>query len=416
MMLTWLPAVLLLVPSAQDKPFDPVKDDPALPRVLLIGDSISIGYTVPVRAALAGKANVHRPRTNCGPTSRGLENIDAWLGNQDWDVIHFNWGLHDLKYINSKGGLVDAPKGKQQIPLPDYEKNMNTLVARLKSTGARLVWCATTPVPKGAKGRVPGDELKYNEAALRVMERHGVEVNDLHGFANGRIKEIQRPANVHFSPAGSKALAGEVSNQILGQLKPDKWAKAIGAFEKSDGKTPPPKGGIVFVGSSSVRKWNLGKWFPGKDMINRGFGGSQMVDSLHYAHRVILPHRPRAVVLYAGDNDINKGKTPERVFLEWKALVGRIRATLPKTRIFFMAIKPSIKRRALMETMGRANELIRAHAETDPGLYYVDIFKPMLGADGEPRKELFEKDNLHLNDEGYRLWTSILTPMLEETR
>ena len=91
MMLAWLPAVLLLlIPTAQDKPFHPVKDDPALPRVLLIGDSISIGYTVPVRAALAGKANVHRPRTNCGPTSRGVENIDAWLGDEQWDVIHFN--------------------------------------------------------------------------------------------------------------------------------------------------------------------------------------------------------------------------------------------------------------------------------------------------------------------------------------
>ena len=194
--------------------FADVKDDPNLPRVLLIGDSISIGYHVAVRDALKGKANVHRPKTNCGPTTRGLDQIETWLGNGKWDVIHFNWGLHDLKYIDDKGGLVDVDKGRQQVPIDAYEKNLRQLVERLKNTGATLIWCSTTPVPKGAKGRVPGDAVKYNAAAARVMKDMGVATNDLYAFAKPRLEEIQRPANVHFTPAGSKALGEHVAGVI----------------------------------------------------------------------------------------------------------------------------------------------------------------------------------------------------------
>ncbi len=208
-------AILLASPLAAAAPqkgkvFEPIKDDPNLPRVLLIGDSISIGYTLAVREKLSGKANVHRPPTNCGPTTRGLEQIDAWLGTGKWDVIHFNWGLHDLKYMDSKGKLVAPEKGKQQVPIEAYEKNMETLVKRLKKTGAKLIWCATTPVPEGSSGRVKGDAVRYNAAALRVMKKHGVAVNDLHAFALPRLKKIQRPRNVHFSAEGSGALADQV--------------------------------------------------------------------------------------------------------------------------------------------------------------------------------------------------------------
>ena len=122
----------------------PIKDDPALPRVLLIGDSISIGYTLATRKLLEGKANVHRIPTNGGPTVKGLENIDAWLGDGKWNVIHFNWGLHDLKFMDD---------GKRQVPIDEYEKNLGALVARLKKTGAKLVWAATTPYPDGVKPR-----------------------------------------------------------------------------------------------------------------------------------------------------------------------------------------------------------------------------------------------------------------------
>jgi len=196
----------------------PIEDVEGLPRVLLIGDSISIGYTLPTRAALKGKANVHRPNTNCGPTTRGLQAIDQWLGTKKWDVIHFNWGLHDLKYISDKGGLADVDKGTQQVPIAQYEANLEKLVVRMKKTGAKLIWCSTTPVPEGAKGRVVGDAVKYNAVAAKVMEKHGVAIDDLYALAKPRLKELQRPANVHFSPEGSKALAAQVAKSILAAL------------------------------------------------------------------------------------------------------------------------------------------------------------------------------------------------------
>ena len=188
----------------------PVEDETDLPRVLLIGDSISIGYTQPTRAALAGKANVHRPAANCGPTIRGLELLDEWLGDGRWDVIHFNWGLHDLKYI----------EGKQQVPLDDYEKNMKELVGRLKKTGAKLIWCSTTPVPKGCSPpRKNEDVIAYNAVAGKIMDANGIAVDDLYAFALPKLKEIQRPANVHFTPEGSKILAGQVGAAILEVLE-----------------------------------------------------------------------------------------------------------------------------------------------------------------------------------------------------
>ncbi|HUT35103.1 MAG TPA: SGNH/GDSL hydrolase family protein [Planctomycetota bacterium] len=206
-----------------DPAFEPVTNDPSLPRVLLIGDSISIGYTVPVRVLLKGKANVHRPLTNCGPTTTGLRDLDKWLGDKKWDVIHFNWGLHDLKYMDDRGALVAIEKGKQQVPIDQYEKNLDELVARLEKTGAKLIWASTTPVPKGAQGRVPGDEVKYNEAAKRVMDKHGVAINDLYAFAFPRLDTIQMEKNVHFMRAGSVELAKQVVAailQALGHKKP----------------------------------------------------------------------------------------------------------------------------------------------------------------------------------------------------
>lgn len=202
---------------AANAALQPVPDVAGLPRVLLIGDSISIGYTLPVRELLKGQANVHRPLTNCGPTTRGLEAVAAWLGEGPWDVIHFNWGLHDLKYVDSRGSkLVDVqtPGARQQVPLADYEKNLRQLVQRLQKTGATLIWCSTTPVPPGAQGRVPADAVAYNAVAAKIMREHGVAIDDLYAFSQPRLPEIQLPANVHFSPAGSQQLAQQVSQAI----------------------------------------------------------------------------------------------------------------------------------------------------------------------------------------------------------
>jgi acyl-CoA thioesterase-1 len=189
----------------------------------LIGDSISIGYTLAVRELLQGKANVHRIPANGGPTSNGLKNLTAWLGDSKWDVIHFNWGLHDLKYIvddPSQRADPKAPGAHHQVALADYEKNLRELVKQLQATGAKLIWCNTTPVLEGSPGRVAGDERKYNEAAARVMKSAGVPVNDLHAHAQARIKDIQLPdGNVHFTDAGSKYLAEKVVASITGALR-----------------------------------------------------------------------------------------------------------------------------------------------------------------------------------------------------
>lgn len=187
----------------------PVTDIPGLPRVLIIGDSISLGYTPYVRTALHGFANVHRIPDNGGPTIRGLAMLDEWLGTGHWDVIHFNWGLHDLKQV--EGGHV-------QVPIADYEKNLRILVERLKATGAKLVFATTTPVPVRTSNRVETDVVAYNAVALKVMAAAGVPVDDLHTFALPRLPQIQRPANVHYTSEGYRELSEPVVAAIRALL------------------------------------------------------------------------------------------------------------------------------------------------------------------------------------------------------
>lgn len=189
-----------------------------------------------------------------------------------------------------------------------------------------------------------------------------------------------------------------------------RWEKAIAAFEEQDRKALPPKNGIVFVGSSSIRLWKLDESFPDLDVINRGFGGSQLADAVHFAERIVLKHEPRLVVLYAGDNDITAGKTPEQVFADFQEFVATVHAKLPETRIVYIPIKPSLKRWSLFDKMQRANDLIAEFCRQDERLASADIVTPMLGDDGKPRPELFAEDGLHLSAKGYELWTSVVTP------
>lgn len=208
-------------PQRKAGPMTPIEDVAGLPRVLLLGDSISIGYTLPTRAALKGAANVHRAPANCGPTTRGLQGVDKWLGAGKWDVIHFNFGLHDLKFLGPNGeNLADpaAEDSRQQVPPEAYERNLRKLVARLKQTEAKLIWCSTTPVPAGAKGRVVGDSAEYNAIAERVMKENNIPINDLFAFAEPQLDKIQRPRDVHFTPAGSKQLAAQVAKHVRAAL------------------------------------------------------------------------------------------------------------------------------------------------------------------------------------------------------
>ena len=209
-------------PVKQDKPgkavdpsLVPVTDEPGLPRVLLIGDSISMGYTLPVRELLKGKANLHRIPANGGSTKDGVAKIDGWLDNGKWDVIHFNWGLHDLKHM--KGDKLDLA-GPQVSTLDEYEVNLRVLVKRMKATGAKLIWATTTPVPEGSDGRAAHDEMKYNEVASRVMKEMGVPTDDLHALCLPKLADWQLPENVHYKPEGSNGLAAKVAADIEAAL------------------------------------------------------------------------------------------------------------------------------------------------------------------------------------------------------
>lgn len=191
--------------------------DPKLPRVLLIGDSISMGYTIPVREALRGVANVRRIPGNAGMTERGLANLEAWLGAGNWAAIHFNFGLHDLKYLSADGKLDLS--GTQVCGVAAYELNLGTLAMRLLATGAKIVWASTTPVPEGASGRKAGDEVAYNAAAARVMQKAGIPVNDLHAAVRLELATYQLPRNVHFNDAGSKFLGARVAECLRRALR-----------------------------------------------------------------------------------------------------------------------------------------------------------------------------------------------------
>ncbi len=195
--------------------------------------------------------------------------------------------------------------------------------------------------------------------------------------------------------------------------KADRWEKNMQAFEERDAKTPPPKGEIVFIGSSSIVGWNLAKSFPGLKTVNRGFGGSVIADSVQYADRILLPLEPRIVVFYAGDNDIASGKSPEKVFEDYRAFVKKVHDKLAEAKIIYVPIKPSIARWKLWAKMQAANKLIEDHTKSDKRLVYLDIVPAMLGEDGKPKPELFKKDGLHLNDEGYKVWNALLLPLLK---
>lgn len=201
----------------QEKPKMPsleqIEDVEGLPRVLLIGDSISMGYTLPVRELLKDKANVHRPPTNCGSTRSGVIHLEAWLGDKPWDVIHFNFGLHDLKYLKDD---------KQNVPPDAYESNMKKLVDRLKKTGATVIFATTTPVPENVRAtpyrRVPSDAPKYNDIALKVMADGGVSVDDLYSYILPKVDEYQIKEDVHFHKEGYEYMAQQIAQSIQAAL------------------------------------------------------------------------------------------------------------------------------------------------------------------------------------------------------
>lgn len=182
--------------------WDHVEDDPALPRILLIGDSVSRAYTMTVRKELAGKANVHRAPANCGPTASGVKNLDAWLGNGEWDIIHFNFGIHDRK-----------------TPIEDYTARLEQIVERLKQTGATLYWASSTPIPDvPEKGYQSSSMVERNAAAADLMKEHGIPVDDLFSAITPHLAEWRRPQDVHYLEPGNVFLGEQVAGFLESRL------------------------------------------------------------------------------------------------------------------------------------------------------------------------------------------------------
>jgi lysophospholipase L1-like esterase len=208
------------------------------------------------------------------------------------------------------------------------------------------------------------------------------------------------------APASSKATPATYS--------PEKWEKEIAAFEQKDREQSPKKHGILFIGSSSIRMWKtLAEDFPGYSVINRGFGGSQISDSVYFTPRIVLPYEPRQIFFYAGGNDINAGKAPDAVAAEFEKFANGVHAKLPETKIEFISIAPNHKRWAQIEQVRQTNALVRAFCEKNPGwLRFIDVHPVMLGADGKPLPDIYIADGLHMNAKGYALWTKLLKPYL----
>ncbi len=194
-----------------------------------------------------------------------------------------------------------------------------------------------------------------------------------------------------------------------------KWEKDIQAFEAADQKSPPPKAAVLFVGASGIRLWtSLEKDFPNHQVVNRGFGGSQIADVTHFADRIVIPYKPKLIVLQSGGNDINAGKTPEQVADDFKVFVVKTRAALPETRIVFFSLQPSMARWPQADKQKRANQLIKDQIAVGKNMVYVDAWDAFVGPDGMPREELFVADKLHHNAAGYKVRAELLRPYLDK--
>jgi lysophospholipase L1-like esterase len=192
-----------------------------------------------------------------------------------------------------------------------------------------------------------------------------------------------------------------------------RWEKEIAAYEAADRTNPPPQGGILFTGASTIRRWSsLAQDFPQHKVLNRGVGGSEIEDITHFADRIVFPYAPRAIFFRSGGNDIFKGKTPERAFADFKSFVALVHAKLPKTQIVFISQNPTVARVAQWPREKALNDLVADFAQRTPNVRYLDVVDVMLGPDGQPRLELYVPDKLHFNETGYKLFAERIRPNL----
>jgi lysophospholipase L1-like esterase len=416
--------------------WDYVQDDPKLPRALLIGDSISRGYTLAVRKALAGKVNVHRAPENCGPVANGLKKLTIWLGDgKKWDVIHFNFGIHDRK-----------------TPLPDYQQRLDELAIRLKATGAKVFWANTTPVAEGGmKDATDLDLAARNALAAKVMQKHGIPVNDLYNWIKPDLAKYQNPQDVHFGQPGYDRLGERVARVIevaapaadqakntaivpVSKIETDGYgweARHEAAMAAKDRIKPE----IVMIGDSITHFWggepdspkmgNRGAkaWedlFGKRAVLNLGFGWDRTQNVLK---RIELGELdgidPKAVVLHIGTNNLAstiycRDNTPAEIAEAIGVIVDRVQAKCPHAQVILMAIFPrgqsatDSKRAVLADINQRIAPLGKK-----PRVTFLDITSKWLQEDGTISKEIMP-DFLHPNEKGYTIWADALRKVLPQ--
>ena len=413
--------------------WDFVADDPKLPRVLLIGDSVSRGYTQAVRKELAGKMNVHRAPANCGPTASGLKNLDVWLGTGKWDAIHFNFGIHD------RATAADV-----------YEKNLEEIVTRLKATGAKLVWASTTPIPPDTKDgeQATAAIMEKNKIAARVMQKNGVVIDDLYGWMLPDTAKFQNPKDVHFSGAGYERLAQRVARVIetalppvpgvnsatvpVGKLENDGygWEDRHDAVMKIKDALKPD---VVLIGDSITHFWggepdgtrmgNRGResWaaiFGERKVLNLGFGWDRTQNVLKRIELGELDGLdPKFIVIHIGTNNLAgtpryRAGTPAEIAEGIAAVVEHAQAKCPHAQVILMAIFPRGKGAANPQrtSIAEINKLLAPLAKKSR-VTFLDITDRWLAPDGAVSTELMP-DSLHPNEKGYTVWADALRPLL----
>ncbi|MBI5772145.1 MAG: hypothetical protein HZA89_00195 [Verrucomicrobia bacterium] len=332
----------------------------------------------------------------------------AFGGSQMKEVLHFIdrlvFPLAPKEIVLQAGGN-DLKAGRTpEETIADFKAFVAKVHAGLPQT--RITVLSIPPSP--ARWDQREAMVRVNQAVKQIMEGdERCSYIDLFppmlGTDGKPREELFVEDRLHVNAAGY-----ELWTSLL------KWDREIKALLAKDKATPPPQNAILFLGSSSIKRWtNVAKDFPNHQVVNHGFGGSHIFDSLALADQLILPCAPKQIIFYAGGNDLNSGKSTERVLGDFQALVKKVHATLPQTRIAFISIAGNPKRWAQVEEVKKLNHLVEAFTKTDPRLAFINVFPAMLGADGLPLPDIFVSDQLHMNAKGYAIWTKVVAPYLK---
>lgn len=305
-------------------------------------------------------------------------------------------------YLNAGGNDIHAGRTPEEV-LASFDAFVTKVRAALPKIAISYISIPPSPSRWGEVEQVK----KANALILASCAKQGVEFIDTFTLmlgADGQPRpELYVEDKLHFSEAGYDVVTSAI-----------RWQKEISAFAKQDMEKAPPENPIVFTGSSSIRRWaTLAEDFPGLPVMNRGFGGSEVFDSFNYAHLTVIQYKPRRVVMYAGGNDINGGKTPQRVFADFKAFVAKVHAALPECRIAYISNAPNPSRWKLMAQMREASSLIEEYTKTDKRLQFINVYPHMLGPDGMPKPDIYVSDGLHMNAKGYAIWKEVVGTYLK---